>query len=178
MDDDWNESLMRGDNVDWGNRLMMADSQNRAPVLVAALDAARGKKAKADLLREWFNCCDALAHERHTLRIFFAQVGWVTDSDEVPEFPVTVYRAGWEDDDVDTALSWTTDKEVAERFARGLSSMRAQFLGIYREGVVPYIWQATCESAFAYFNSRDEKEVVPEILSDVEPIAMLVKQEA
>lgn len=164
---------------DWNNELMMADSQNRAPVLVAALKAARGKKAKTELLREWFNSCDALAPERHTLRGYFHQVGWVTDApDEVPDFPVTVYRAAWEDDDVETALSWTTDKAVAEKFARGLGSLRAQFLGIYREGVVPYIWEATCERAYAYFNSRGEHEVVPMILTDIEPIAMLVPVES
>lgn len=163
--------------MDWDNALMMADSQNRAPVLVAALNATRGKKARADLLRDWFNCCDALAPERHDLRRHFHEVGWVTDSDDVPEFPATVYRAAWEDDDVDTALSWTTDRAVAERFAHGLGSIRAKFLGIYRDDVTPYIWQATCESAYAYFNGREEHEVVPEILTDVEPIAMLVAAE-
>lgn len=166
--------------IDWNHELSMAGSENRAPVLVAALDAARTKKEKAELLREWFNLCDALAPQRHDLRRHFKAVGWVTDADEHPDFPVTVYRAAWEDDDVETALSWTTSREKAEWFARYLTGPRAWFLGIRRddEDVVPYIWQATCESAFAYFNGRDEHEVVPEILSDIEPIAMLLREES
>jgi hypothetical protein len=159
--------------TDWNKRLSLAGSENRAPVLVQALDAATTRQEKADLLREWFNLCDALSPERHSLRIHFDQVGWVED-ETPPEFPCTVYRAGWEDDDVATGLSWTTEREVAEKFARILISPRGMFLGIYRDDVEPWIWQATCVSAFAYFNGRGEHEVVPNVLTDIEPVARLI----
>ena len=162
--------------TDWNHELAIVGSEDRAPVLVAALDATRGKKEKETLLREWFYVCEAIAPQRHDLRRHFADVGWVTDSENPPEFPVTVYRAAWEDDDVATSLSWTMSREFAERFARGLTSMRAKFLGYYRDDVVPYIWQATCLTAFAYFDGRDEQEVVPETLDEIVPIAMLVKE--
>jgi hypothetical protein len=156
--------------------LCQAGSENRAAVLIACLDECTTIEAKRALLADWFNVCEANAPYRHELREHFAAAGWLTDEagrDEPPDFPCTVYRAAWEDDDVETALSWTTSKETAEFFARHLVSLRAQFLGIYREDVDPWIWEATCESAFAYFNDRGEFEVVPEILSDIRPIAVL-----
>lgn len=162
--------------AEWNRELSLVGSEDRARVLVAALDGVPSRKAKAALLREWFNLCDAQAPYRVELWDAFAAVGWVTDVEDdalLPEFPVTVYRAAWEDDEIEDALSWTTSREVAERFARGLTSMRARFLGIYRDDVEPWIWQATAESAYAYFNDRGEHEVVPQVLTDVEPIAVL-----
>jgi hypothetical protein len=159
---------------EWDRAIGLADSQNRAAVLVKALEQTKSKKAARELLNHWFNLCDALAPWKDQLRAQFDRVGWVTDADEEVDYPVTIYRAGWADDDVEGALSWTTDLEVAKRFAQGLYGLRSRLiLGTYREDVEAMIWQATCWDAYAYFDGRSEKEVVPKLLTDIEPILEL-----
>ena len=107
--------------------LALVGSEDRAPVLVEALKTTASKASKRKLAREWFNACDAIGPHRFELREQFEGIGFVTDApkDEIPEFPVTVYRGAWSDDDVAWALSWTTDREKAEWFARYLTSPRA-----------------------------------------------------
>jgi hypothetical protein len=126
------------------------------------------------MLAEWFNLCDALAPWRDDLREQFERVGFVTDTDDALVLPATVYRAAWEDDDVENALSWTLDLAIAELFCKGLTSPRAWFLGIKRDDVEAYIWQATCLEAFGYLDSREEQEVIAKTLTNITPIAKLV----
>lgn len=152
--------------------IALCASETRAGVLVEMAQKATVPQARK-LLREWFNACDALAPWRDELREQFVRVGFVTDTKKKLTLPVTVYRAAWEDDDVARSLSWTTERAVAERFCRGLVSMRARFLGIYRDDIDPVIWQATCHKALGYFTSRDESEVIPAVLTGIEPIARL-----
>lgn len=161
----------------WTHQLVMAGSEIRAPVLAQALRATRGKKAKRQLLADWFNVCEALAPAREELRVQMELAGFFTDHDGAPpELPVTVYRAAWEDDEAELALSWTTDLAVAERFCKGLVSLRAMFLGIYRDDVDAYVWRATCTEMYGYLTGRDEHEVIAKTLEDVEPIASLITE--
>lgn len=157
-------------------RLALVGSEDRAAVLVEALQTTESKKTKRKLLREWFNLCDALAPWRHELREQFELAGFVTDNHIRPKAPVLVYRAAWEDDDVETSLSWTTDRAIAERFCMGLVSPRARFLGIYRDDVEAYIWQGICTEMLGYLMGRDESEVIAKTVIDIQPIATLVKQ--
>lgn len=167
------ENWMKEANKD----LVMADSQNRADVLVEILGRADADSAR-ELLTKWFNLCDAIGEHSKFLADQFDRVGFVTnleEGQEIPTFPCTIYRAGWEDSDPETGLSWTTDLEFATKFAKGLFGMRAWFLGIRREGVRAVVWQATCESARAYLTSRGESEVIPGSFKDIEVIQMFEK---
>lgn len=158
----------------WTHQLVMAGSEIRAPVLVRALQATPEPEGKRRLLSDWFNVCEAIAPCREELRAEMELAGFFSDDGGAPpEVPVTIYRAAWEDDEAERALSWTTDRSVAERFCRGLVSLRAMFLGIYRDDVEAYIWRATCTEMYGYLKGRDESEVIAKTLEDVEPIAAL-----
>jgi hypothetical protein len=159
-------------------KLALVGSERRAPLLVDILQTTESKVSKRQLLRDWFSSCDALAPWRHDLAEQFDIAGYVTDAkkSEQPALPVTVYRGAWEDDDVETALSWTTDLERAEWFARYLTSVRAMFLGIHRTDVSPVVFQGTCTEAYGYLTGRGEHEVVAKTVEDIEAISMLVAQ--
>ena len=151
---------------DMERRLALVGSENRAEVLVELLQQTPSKKTARKLLRDWFNVCEALAPWTADFREQFERVGYVSDSEEKLDFPITVYRAAYEDDDIDNALSWTTSRATAEFFARHHTSFRAQFLGLYRDDVDMLIWQGTAHSALAYFTGRDEHEIVPGEVTD------------
>jgi hypothetical protein len=155
-------------------RLSLVGSEHRAGVLVDELRRTPSKPSARKMMREWFNICDALAPWRDELRGEFERIGFVTDTKEPLELPVTVYRAAWEDDDVEHALSWTLDREIAERFCKGLVSPRAWFLGIKRDDVDAYIYEGTCVEAFGYLTSRGEAEVIARTVENIRPIAQLV----
>jgi hypothetical protein len=164
--------------TEWEHRLVMADSQNRAGVLVAALRDTPDPAEKAKLLAGNFNICDALAPWRDELREQMELSDFFTDADDgetikVPKFPRYVYRGAWEDDEAELALSWTTSQKQAEWFASYLTSIRAAFLGIRREGVTPVVFRARCHEAFGYLNGRGEQEVVAKRLTSVTPILAL-----
>lgn len=160
----------------WTDALVMAGSERRAPVLVRALQATPDPEGKQALLRDWFSVCEAIGAERIPLRREFERAGFTTDApDEVPDFPVMIYRAAWEDDDPETALSWTTDLAFAERFCKGLLSIRAMFLGYYRVDVDAFIWAGICKKPLAFFNGRGESEVIPARVLEVQAIAKLEK---
>lgn len=167
---------------DWDKLLGFADSQNRAAVLVEALDHCTEADERTSLLAEWFNSCDALAPQREQLRAHLEQTTFFTDEEgaaSVPNFPVTVYRGAWDDDETDLALSWTTDLTFAERFARGLVGARARLiLGMYREEGTPTIYRGTCVEAYGYLNSRGEHEVIAKKVRAVRPISQLVDADA
>lgn len=152
------------------------DSQDRAAELVRRLQAAPSVRGKQRLLREWFNMCDALAPWADQLREQFELAGFVTDvKDGIPSTPVMVYRGAWHDDDLNKALSWTTDRAIAERFARGLVGMRSRLiLGTYREDSTPTIFTGACAQMLGYFDSRGEKEVVCGKVLGAHAIAELV----
>lgn len=165
---------------DWGALLSLADSQHRAAFLVEALDATPDRLGKQELLAHWFSICDALLPQREALRAHLEQTNFFTDEDGaklMPDAfqPVTVYRGAWHDDEVWSALSWTTDRAVAERFARGLTGIRSRLiLGMYREDATPTIFRGYARDAYAFFNGRSEHEVVAKRVIDIEPIAELV----
>lgn len=163
---------------DWNRVLAFADSENRAAALVEACRAADDEAART-MLAEWFNSCDALAPWADDLREQFDRVGYVTDDPaQTLDLPCWVYRAAWEDDDPARALSWTTSREVADRFARYLTGPRAWYLGMRRDDVEPWIWRARCHEARAYIVGRDEHEVIPKTLTGIEPIARLTVEGA
>jgi len=157
-------------------RLGFADSQHRAAVLVHELQRTPSKPSARKMLREWFNLCDALAPYVDDLREQFKRVGYVTDDPKTKlTFPVTVYRGAWDDDEAERALSWTLDRSVAEKFCRMMTGLRWTLVfGISRPDHDPVVWQATCWDALGYFNDREEREVIPSVLTDVQPIARLV----
>lgn len=154
-------------------RLALVGSENRAAVLAEIANEASPAYGRK-LLAEWFNMCDALAPWTAELRSAFERCGYVTDTDERLELPVVVYRAAWEDDDTASALSWTTDLEFAKRFCKGLTSMRARFLGIYRDDVDAFIYEANCTRAYGYLTSRGESEVIAAEVEDIHAVAQLV----
>jgi hypothetical protein len=164
----------------WNGLLGLAGSENRAAVLVEALEATPGKEGKTELLRDWFSSCDALLPQREQLRAHLEQTTFFTDEEGaalMPDFFQTsiVYRGAWHDDEVDRALSWTQDRAFAERFARGLTGFRARLvLGMYREDATPTIFRGYAEEAYAFFNGRGEREVVAKRVVGIEPIAELV----
>jgi hypothetical protein len=167
------------DAGDWEALLSLADSQERATVLVEALSAVESKEAYTHLFREWFNSCDALAPQREQLRAYLDETDFFTDelgAENTPDLPVVVYRGAWDDDEAERGLSWTVDREVAERFARGLVGPRARFvLGIYREDGTPTIFRAIATEAYGFLNDRGEKEVIAKKLRAVEQISVLVR---
>lgn len=154
--------------------LGLVGSEHRAAALVAALHATPTPAGKNELLREWFNACDAIGPYAEPLREEFLSAGFVTDADELPKLPATVWRACWDDSDPEQGLSWTLDRAFAEKFARSLTSIRAQFLGYYRTDARPVIWRARCPEALGYLNSRSEREIIPARLTHVRLVAILV----
>ncbi len=169
---------------DWQELLMMAESQERAPILLETLQAVDDERART-FMAEWFNSTEAFGDLAPAFREQFDRLGFVTDDDDgkMPDLPVTVYRAQWEKDPEPTeALAWSVRRDVAERFAHYITSVRARLiLGIHREDDEPVIWQATAHEAYAWFVSRDEEEIVPKVLTDLRMISRLItvpKEEA
>ena len=163
----------------WNRALMMAGSESRTPVLVAALSATPGKEEKRKLLAHWLNMCEAQSPFREELREQLELAGFFSDDEEgaPPVVPVTVFRAAWEDDEAERALSWTTSRAVAEFFCRHHTSLRAMFLGIYRDDVDIYIWRATCHEMYGWITGRGESEVIAKTVTDVEAIASLERKQ-
>lgn len=161
--------------TDWTREIVLADSQNRAAVLVRALQATPDSAGKRELLSSWFNNCDAIRDSLPNLRAEFEAAGEVTDSDWRVDLPAVVYRGAYHDDDSANALSWTTRRETAEFFARALVGLRSRLvLGMYREDATPTIFQGVCTDAFGFLNGRGEHEIVASRVIDVHPIAELV----
>jgi len=156
------------------DELMMVPSERRAEVL-ARLCAESDVDEARELLAGHFNICDALAPWATELRAQFERVEFVTDEEStVPALPVIVYRAAWEDDNVDNALSWTTDLEFAKRFCKGLTGPRAKLiLNTYRDDVDAVIFQGICVKAFGWLNSREESEIVADEVVEIMPILRL-----
>lgn len=150
----------------------MAGSENRTPILLWGLNQVSPRSGNK-LLREWFSLCEAIGEYAPMLREQFIRCGYVTDTKERPEFPVTIYRAQWDGADPAAGLSWTTDLEFAKKFARMMFSMRGRFLGLYRPDTDALIWEATCFDALAYFQGRDEHEVIPKEVIACFPILSL-----
>lgn len=165
--------------TDADKRLAMTDSHFRGPALLVELQNEPDDVLAADLLAEWWNMCDAFKPSAAGLREQLLRVGFVTDDSDVPppDLPVTVYRGAWDDDDPATALSWTLSREIAENFAHGLVGMRAKLIyGIDRPDNDPVIWQATCTSMLGWITGRGEQEVIVGEVSDVMPIAHLIRR--
>ena len=150
----------------------LAGSEHRTPVLLWGLQQVNERSGRV-LLREWFSLCEAIGEHAPALRREFLRCGYVTDTKKELELPATIYRAGWADTDPLLGLSWTTDLDFAKKFAKMLFSIRGQFLGLYRPDTEAYIWEATCDEALAYFQGRQESEVVPAEVIDCLPILSL-----
>lgn len=158
-------------------RLSLCGSHERAGVLVAELQRTPSKPTARRLLRDWFNLCDAMAPWRDELLEQFRRVGFVTDTEDELQYPVTIYRAAWADEDPRRGLSWTLDRSEAEAFARRMTSARWRIVfGIERDDVDPVVWQAECFHALGYITGRNESEVIPDpdALVGVEVISVLV----
>lgn len=168
---------------DWNQALALVGSENRAEWLLRALRAT-GPDESRELLAHWFNMVDAFGEHAPAFRAQFERLTYVSDDEDgnLPDFPLTVYRAQWgKDPKPDLALSWTARLDVAERFAKYLTGPRAWFLGIKREDDEPWIWEATAHGAHGWFVSRDEEEIVPTRVTGLRPIAKLItvpKEEA
>jgi len=161
-------------NIDrFDSMLSFADSGTRAGVLVACLKEATPEEGNL-LLQHWFNLCDALRPWQDDLREEFHRVGWVADTDQELEMPCRVYRGAWHDDEVEHALSWTLDIEVAQKFCRIISGPRGWFLGTKRDDAIPTVFQGICTSALGYLNERHEHEVIVDVVEDIEPIQQLL----
>lgn len=167
---------MTGTVADKDARLALVGSEHRAAVLAEVVRDTPHRPTARRLLRDWFNVCDALAPWADELRTEFERLGYVTDTHERLTLPCIVYRAAWPDDDAARALSWTTERDDAERFARILVGPRAWFLGIKRDDVDPHIFRGICTEAYGYLTSRDEHEVIAKTVREVEPIAVLARQ--
>lgn len=163
---------MRPDLKHINHEIGMAGSENRTPVLLWGLNQVNARSGNK-LLREWFSLCEAIGEYADPLREHFIRCGYVTDTKEELALPATIFRAGWEGTDPEKGLSWTTDLEFAKKFARMMFSVRGQFLGLYRPNTDALIWVAQCEQALAYFQGREEHEVIPAEVLGAEPILML-----
>lgn len=157
------------------SRLARCDSQHRAEVLVELLNNADDKEA-GQLLLEWFNLCDALSPWVDGLRDHFERVGYVSNEPGILNTPLTIYRAAWEDDVPEKALSWTLDYEFAEKFGKGLFGARSQFLGLYRPDSEAVIWKAEATEIYAYITSRNESEIVPRTIVNIEEFARIKRR--
>lgn len=155
------------------HRLALTGSESRAGVLAEICLEASPKYAR-ELLAHWFNLCDALAPSHEPLRAACERAGYFSDTAERPPMPCTVYRAAWEDDDIEGALSWTLDYAAAEKFCKYLTSPRAWWLGMKREDATAMIFRGTCTRAYGYLTSRDEAEVIAARVERIVPIAHLV----
>lgn len=155
-------------------RLVRVGSEARAQVL--AQEAAKASPAQArKLLAEWFNLCDALEPWADQLRAQFERVGFVSDSDTpAPKPPLVVYRAAWNDGDPVKALSWTGSLDRAKWFAKYLTGVRAQWLGMKRTDGQVLVYRGLCTEMFGYLTSRGEEEVIAKSVIDIEPILALV----
>ena len=161
--------------TDWTREIVLADSQNRAAVLVRALEATPDAAGKAEMLASWFNICDAIGNNLGALREQFELADPVSDDEWRVDLPVVVYRGAYHDDDSVNALSWTTERSTAEFFARALVGLRSRIvLGMYRDDATPTIFQAVCTDAYGFLNGRGEHEILAKRVVDVHPIAELV----
>lgn len=165
---------MSFDREAFDHRAMMAGSHNRAAV-IAELD---GLDLEPELLREilayqWPVVDGSRAHYDAILRIF-ERAGFTTDQegftpDDLPtddEGDVEIFRGNVGEDPA-LGLSWTLDRDVAERFAAAPFQIRARILGYgaHREdGEEPiasvwggWVWP---ENVLGYFDGRGEKEII------------------
>lgn len=140
-----------------------ANSQERGRVLARLpLDELTDSELRG-LLALWWPACDAVGRgDAVAIYRMFERVGHVVDCEigRVPTFPRTVYRAYRADTDPFDGISWTLELDVALFFAGYLKSDRAKFLGIVADGPVR-IAQARCGQALAFFEGREESEVIP-----------------
>lgn len=158
---------------DIGERWLLAvDSVSRGGELVKILQARPDAEFKNKLLKRWFPDCEALKPWLNELREEFHKAGFVADTDEALQLPVRVYRAAWDGDDAQCALSWTTDLEVAKIIAAMCNSDRGRYLGIHRDDVCMKIYTGICTEALGYLVARGESEVIAGNVEDIETIAV------
>lgn len=164
----------------YDHRLNMADSQTRAAALVEICQGETVENARA-LLAHWFNICDAVRPWLPALREQFERCAPVTDDPvrmrKELKLPCVVYRGAWHDDDTAAALSWTLDREDAEKFCRIISGPRGWFLGMKRDDARATVFRGVCVEAYGYLTGRDESEVIAARVEEIEPISALMSAE-
>jgi hypothetical protein len=94
-------------------------------------------------------------HDQATLVALFKHAGYVSDGLRYPTTDLTIYR-GEPVDSTQQGISWTTDDQVADTYAKGYSTT-----GHAR------VLQATAPvaSVLAWFTYEDEVVVQPELLT-------------
>jgi hypothetical protein len=140
----------------------MASSEDRALLLVKICEQEGLETDQArQLLLDYWVACDATAGVEEELYKLFAKAEWTSDSDKPKPKSKLIYRAFYEGGNPMSGISWTSDKEVAERFALYLKSPRAAWLGM--PAYLPVkIATARCDRFLARFNRRGEDEVIPD----------------
>jgi hypothetical protein len=149
----------------WDKRLILCSSTERAALLVRAVRAVAPEEGR-QLLRDHWTSTDATRREWLKIVAAFEKCGFVTDTDKyfTPDECVVIYRGDLGDGD---GISWTTDLQRAEWFARYCRGPRAAFVGIPAGYGVPTVWRAEIlgQEVLGYFDDRKEQEVVLRPLS-------------
>ncbi len=98
-------------------------------------------------------------HDQAALLALFRRAGYVSDGVAYPSAELTVYRG--EPESGQRGISWTTDFQVADTYAKG-----------YSTGGNAQVLQATAPvaSVLARFAFEDEVVVQPELLTDVKAL--------
>jgi hypothetical protein len=145
---------------DWERLLTLCSSQDRAEVLVEALDNVARPRARR-LMRQFWTVTDATRDFWPQIIEAFEYCGFVSDTRKrfADEEPVVIYRGDLGDGD---GISWTTCLKRAEWFAGYCRSVRAAIVGIPPEHGVPTVWKAEVigREILGYFEGREEQEVV------------------
>lgn len=168
---------------DWTGALILCDSQERAPVLVRAMETLEGDDLRK-LVAEWWSTTEAWSgvpelREGMMAGLRKASPVIVPSDDpgrhqEPPEGRFKVYRGNL--GETPQGGSWSLDREIAENFARMATGPRGQIVFGYPADGTGTIWQADCDSddVLGFFDDRQEYEIVTDRVSNVEKIAVLV----
>lgn len=160
------------------DRLMLASSEDRGPVLLEAVSTADPEKAR-DLVRRWWTVCESWGDQLPEALEMLGRLGYTEDGKPLPDGDFfEIWRATTGEDAEPDGGGWSLRREVAEQFARMLTSVRASWvLGIHADE--PVVWRGIVrrDDVLGYFTERDEDEVVVPNGSvwDVTAIAKLVK---
>jgi hypothetical protein len=138
---------------EWDDALTMMRRPNRLPALWRWFHAGKITAAELNkLLRSFWSATEGESRrpDEHWLGLtLFRAAGFVTEgADLLPGDPLTIYRG--QDADRPPGLSWTLDREKAERFARRFKSPAPTVL----------VGTVARANVLGYFSGRDEAEVV------------------
>lgn len=195
--DTWEEVLERqnerarfiadkANSGDWDEALVFCDSQERAPILVRAMEALEGDALRELVAHHW-STTEAWSGNPDLREGMMAGLRKaapvIVPSDDPgrhqgpPEGRFRVYRGNL--GETPQGGSWSLSRETAEMFARMATGPRGQIVLGYSADGTGTIWQADCDAAdvLGFFDNRGEYEIVTDRVSNVEKIAVLVKAE-